>query len=276
MSRNDGRRRIEGFVALARDIGWKVDVGGGGHWRFETHDGEAIFVSRTPGTQTMEQESKLRRAGLPIPHKGGYLPKHLRAKGRDVTTTQQPETPWREQQPETDQAKPKPRYRVSPERARLIWEAIATSPVPLTSTEIANELRLSRGALDTSIRAMMETPDPAHPVFRRASEDDERPPGATSRQWLFWPEEPVPHRPYRAPEGATGARSPEPATVAPDEAPTVAPEAPQPASVPVPAHSAEPPAPTHNGMPSAFTVEAVILRDNAGELWHATRMAQSP
>lgn len=61
------------LVKLAKAHGWKVEINRRGHTVFESPEGERIYTSTTPSDRRGELNNitRLRRAGLPVPHKGG-------------------------------------------------------------------------------------------------------------------------------------------------------------------------------------------------------------
>jgi hypothetical protein len=58
------------LVAVAQEQGWDVSIGGGGHLRFQSPEGELVFTAQTPSDRRSLLNAKacLRRAGLDLPH----------------------------------------------------------------------------------------------------------------------------------------------------------------------------------------------------------------
>ena len=68
-----GNRELESLLDLCRDNGCSVEQTKNGHWKVLPEKGNVIFISGTPSDfRAIEKiRSQLRRAGLPVPHKGG-------------------------------------------------------------------------------------------------------------------------------------------------------------------------------------------------------------
>jgi hypothetical protein len=256
-NRNDGKRLMVELVGLAEQVGWKVETGTK-HWIFTPFDGEKVVVSKTPSGRVGNDVSRLRKAGLPIPHRGGVLPKrHRQPRPRKpiqeeiAVTTEAPEVP-KTPTPTTAEGKA-----ISEKRIQDVHEAVATSPFPPTVLEIANELGMGRSNVQYALSELMKR----RMVFRRKFH--EAPLAGPRMAYLWWHEETIPERPAEMPKSPRAIESPTPAAT-PPAAVAQAPE-PQPEPMPEPVRSTTPPAAV------SFTVEAFILRDQAGDPWLARR-----
>lgn len=68
------KRGIKSLTNFALDNGWDVDRTGRGHLRFKGPEGQLVFSAGTPSDyRTLyNTAAKLRRAGLDVPHSGGW------------------------------------------------------------------------------------------------------------------------------------------------------------------------------------------------------------
>jgi hypothetical protein len=66
-------KEIKALVRLAQERGWSVTDTRNGHLKFQSPDGDIVFGPSTPSDwrSVKNMKAHLRRAGLPIPHKGG-------------------------------------------------------------------------------------------------------------------------------------------------------------------------------------------------------------
>jgi predicted RNA binding protein YcfA (HicA-like mRNA interferase family) len=69
------RALMKDLIKIAREHGWTVEKTGGGHLRFASPDGASVvYAPQSPhgGNRSVENtKQNLRRAGLPVPHRGG-------------------------------------------------------------------------------------------------------------------------------------------------------------------------------------------------------------
>jgi hypothetical protein len=260
------KSEVERLVQQASGTGWAVSIDGSGHYAFYPPDGsQPVRVPKTPGRGRSLQNvrAQLRNAGLPIPHRGGHLPVAFRQpKGVKVTETAPDERTGRDQQPETDQVK-KERggTSVSPARVESVFEAVATAPYPHTATEVANELRVSRSAVNAALKVLRES---GRLFSRQADRDvDEGIDRSRSAPNLWSASDPVPTRVL--PSSKATERRSEPAPVATTPEPDRTPER------VTEARMVDDPRPPNMGL----RVEGLILVDGEGETWIARRASQA-